>query len=118
MKDGFYVEVKPTDPLSKVRRLFREYSPRIALVTGEKGNLIGIIYRSTIISVTSIKTNYVARNLVERPLLVAEKQSNVKSLLREMVYRDEWTIPLVDGYTPLGTVSLESFVKWINKNEI
>ena len=118
MKDGFYVEVKPTDPLSKVRRLFREYSPRIALVTEEKGSLIGIIYRSTIISVTSIKTNYVARNLVERPLLVAEKQSNVKSLLREMVYRDEWTVPLVERYTPQGTVSLESFIRWINKNEI
>jgi CBS domain-containing protein len=79
--------------------------------------LVGILYRATIITLTSTKSNLHVSSLVERPKILAKNGDNAMSTLRLMLKKDEWTIPLIDKHNkPLGTVSLESFLRWIYKH--
>ncbi|MCE4615170.1 MAG: CBS domain-containing protein [Desulfurococcales archaeon] len=119
IKDSYFLELKPDYPLTKARREFRKYAPRIALVTDERQLLSGIIYRATIITLTSTKSNLYVRSLMERPKILVESLDNAPTTLKLMVDEDEWTVPLInkDG-NPTGTISLEAFIRWIYGNRL
>ncbi|MCE4606486.1 MAG: CBS domain-containing protein [Desulfurococcales archaeon] len=100
--------------MTKARREFRRYAPRIALVTDEHQLLSGIIYRATIITLTSGKSNLCVRSLMERPKILVKSLDDTSTTLRLMVDEDEWTVPIIgsDG-KPTGTISLEAFIRWV-----
>jgi len=80
---------------------------------------VGIIYRATIITLTSTKSNLYVSSLIERPKITVKEEDNSSVILGLMLEEDEWTVPTVtkEG-TPLGTISLESFIRRIYANRI
>ncbi len=93
--------------------MFRTYSPRIALVVRE-GRLEGILYRATMISLTSTRSNLKVADLMEKPRITCSERDRPLDIVSKMISMDEWSIPLTgNGNTALGTVSLESFINLV-----
>lgn len=106
------ISVYPNESGGKVRRIFRELKPRIIAVTNNESKLLGVIYRSSVVSLTSRKTNATAKDLMEMPEYTSKKENNLIQAIKEMIKYDEWSSMVINDEEKLvGGLFLESFIK-------
>ncbi len=108
--------VEPGTPAASVRRLFRATGARLVVVTS-RGKFEGVIYRSSILRLTSTKTEARARDLMEEPPFTLEPQTTLGDALRTMLKYDEWYGVIVDGGVYKGVLGLENVIEAVLDDE-
>jgi len=105
------ISVHPKDSGGKVRKIFRDQKPRSIAVVGEKNKLLGVIYRSSVVALTSRKTNAKAKDLMEDPGYVAKEEDILLEAVNNMIKYDEWTSMIINSKEELlGGLSLDNFI--------
>jgi CBS domain-containing protein len=106
------ISVLPQDSAAKVRKIFRDFKPRTVAVVDNSNKLLGVIYRSSIVALTSRKTHAEAKDIMEFPRYVASLSDNLIETIKNMIYYDEWNVMVIDNNNLLkGGLLLESFIE-------
>ncbi len=106
------VSVHPEDPAGMIRKIFRDQKPRSVAVVGERNKLLGVIYRSSVVALTSRKTNAMAKDLMEDPEYVAREEDPLLETIDNMIKYDEWTSMVTNSKGELlGGLSLDGFIQ-------
>jgi CBS domain-containing protein len=100
----------------EVRRLFRDTGARVVVALDRKGRLAGVIYRSSVLRVTSRKTMARARDLAVEPPVVLSPSETLLNAVNIMLKLDEWYLPVTGGEEVLGLVGLETAISLILDN--
>lgn len=104
------VLVEPLTPVTKLRRLFRDLKLRVAIVA-ERGKLIGLIKRSSLLRVSSTKSEALAKDVMEDPAFTLSESTTVRDAFRLMTKYDEWYGVVVGPeWSILGIVGMEDIV--------
>ena len=101
--------VKPQDPATKVRRLFREFRSRIAVVV-DRERFLGVIYRSSLMHLLSVKSEALALNIMEDPPFTLDVNTKVREAVETMLKYDEWYGVVVDQHSYRGILGLEHVI--------
>jgi len=103
--------VQPDEPATRIRRFFRVTGARVVYVVDRSGRLYGQISRSDILSITSAKSNALARHLASDPPITAQPGDRVGSVVERMLRMDEWYAPVVEGGVLAGRLGLEHVIE-------
>ncbi len=109
----------PDESIGSLRRLVREQRLRvIPVVTDERQlRLAGLVKRSSLLEVSSTRTEARAKDLMSPPRIALSPSYSVRSALKEMLRLDEWYAPVVDnGLRYLGVFGLEDAIRYIVGN--
>ena len=111
--------VSPQEPVTSLRRLFRETRERIAIVVDREDRLEGIVYRGDVLTVTSTKSNALVRDIASEPRVVVGEDDLVDHALRSLLRVDEWYAPVVDSSRRVtGVLGLENIiVRMLDENK-
>ncbi|WP_256205021.1 CBS domain-containing protein [Aeropyrum camini] len=94
--------------IGELRRVLRETGSRILVVANDEGRLEGVIYRSSVILVTSRKSEAKAQDIMDEPPVVLKPHDLLEEAVFSMLKYDEWYSPVVnDAYRILGLLGLE-----------
>lgn len=93
--DTNYPKLSLNDLATKARALMRDYGLRVIPIV-EKDKLVGVIYRTNVLSTTSSKSNLLVRDIVYEPKVVLKINDPVKEALLKMLEADEWYAPVID----------------------
>ena len=104
------ISVSPNIPATRVRRIFRDTATRIVTVTSPDGKLLGVIYRSSIIMLTSAKSEALSRDIAEDPILTLEPTQTIAEAVTKMLKYDEWYTPVLRDNKLAGVLGLESII--------
>ncbi|MCE4611599.1 MAG: CBS domain-containing protein [Desulfurococcales archaeon] len=103
--------VDAEDSYGEVRRVFRESGARIVAVEGARGEFLGVIYRSSVLRVTSRKTQARARDLASDPPATLTPSNTLLQAVNLMLKLDEWYLPVVSEGLLEGFVGLEHAIR-------
>ena len=104
------VLVEPSTPVTRIRRLFRDLKLRVAIVA-ERGKLIGLVKRSSLLRVSSTKSEALAKDVMEDPAFTLSESTTVRDAFRLMTKYDEWYGVVVGPeWSVLGMVGMEDIV--------
>jgi len=105
-------EVAPRSTAASVRRLVRSTGARVVAVT-EKGKLLGVIYRSSLLALSSTKSEALAKDLMEEPPFTFEPDSPLAQVVSAMLRHDEWyAFSAGPDRTYYGAVGLENVISY------
>ena len=106
------ITVYPRDSAAKVRKIFRDFKPRTVAVVDDNAKLLGVIYRSSIVALTSRKTNAEAKDIMETPEYSTGLGANLIETVENMIKYDEWNVMVTDENNVLrGGFFLETFIR-------
>ena len=106
------IKVMPREPATSLRRLFRETRARVIAVTDEKEKLLGLIYRSSIVLLTSRRSYALAKDLMEDPPFTLSSNDSLDSAVKLMLKYDEWYGVVVDNENRLlSMIGLENIIR-------
>ncbi len=104
--------VYPSEPVTSLRRLFRETRERIAIVVDREGRLEGIVYRGDVLAITSSKSNAIVKDLASEPPVVLRENDVVENALRALLRVDEWYAPVLsESRRVAGVFGLENAIQ-------
>ncbi len=95
----------------EVRRVFRESGARIVAVLDSRERFKGVIYRSSVLMVTSRKTMARAKDLASEPPAVLTPSHTLYDAVNLMLKLDEWYLPVVSEGFILGFAGLELAIR-------
>lgn len=102
----------PSEPATRIRRLFRDTLARVAVVADEEGRLLGWIKRHRILVITSTKSEALARDLMEDPPFTLSENNTVGDAFKLMTKYDEWYgIVVGESWRVRGVVGLEDIIR-------
>ncbi|BAA79147.1 conserved hypothetical protein [Aeropyrum pernix K1] len=106
------VTVEKEAPIGEIRRILRDTGSRIVLVVNGEGRLEGVIYRSSVILVTSRKSEAKALDIMEEPAVVLKPSYSLEEAVFSMLKFDEWYAPVVnDANRLVGVLGLETPIR-------
>jgi len=103
---------------TKARALIRDFSLRILPVVNAEKRLVGVISRSSVMTISSSVSPIKVKGIMTMPKHVATMEDDVYQTVREMIRLDEWCIPVVNTPTEKvlkGVLGLENFIENIIK---
>jgi len=104
-------KVHPDEPATRIRRFFRVTGARIVYVVERGGRLFGQISRGDILTITSAKSNALARHLARDPPVRASPDDRVGEVVSRMLDSDEWYAPAVESRVLAGRLGLEDVIR-------
>lgn len=108
--------VKREDLATKARSFMRDLGLRILVVTDEDNRILGVVWRENVLSISSSRSNIRVGDIMDHVVLMGFLGDDVVPLLREMVERDLWYVPVASSRErPLyeGVFGLEMFLEKI-----
>ena len=116
--DTFYPTILPDDPATKARALMRDLGLRMIPVIDGSSHLQGIIRRENILLITSTRSNALAKNIMDNPILSFKPGEDALNAFKVMIELDEWYAPVVDDTRGkfVGVISLDSLLKYLIKS--
>lgn len=103
---------------TKARALIRDFSLRILPVVNAEKRLVGVISRSSVMTISSSVSPIKVKGIMTMPKHVAMMEDDAYQTVREMIHQDEWCIPVVNTLTEKvlkGVLGLENFIENIIK---
>jgi len=87
-------------------------------VIDESSRLQGIIKRENILLITSTRSNALAKNIMDSPILSFKPGEDALNAFKVMIELDEWYAPVVDDTKGkfVGVISLDSLLKYLIKS--
>lgn len=112
LMDPSPVTVRPRDPLTRARALFRSTRARVAYVLEDRSRrLLGRITRADVLAITSAKSNATVETVMEDPPVILGPNDIVADSVKLMLKADEWYAPIVDNERLAGHIGLEHVIK-------
>lgn len=99
---------------TKARALIRDFSLRILPVTNTEKKLLGVVSRSSVMTISSSVSPIKVKGIMTTPKYTATMEDEAYQTVREMIRLDEWCIPIVKTPTENllnGVLSLENFIE-------
>ena len=113
-----YPQLSLNDLATKARAIMRDYGLRVIPVV-EKGRLVGVVYRTNVLSTTSSKSNLLVRDIIYEPKVVLKIDDDVKEAILKMLKADEWYAPVVDESNVFkGIFGIDSIIKEFYNKDI
>ncbi len=112
-----YPHLSLNDLATKARAIMRDYGLRVIPVV-EKRKLVGMVYRTNVLSTTSSKSNLLVRDIIYEPKIVLKVSDKVKEAVLKMLKADEWYAPVITEDNMFkGIFGIDSIIKeFYNKN--
>ncbi len=111
MVSGDVPRVEPHTAATAVRRLMRSTGARVVAVVS-RDRLQGVIYRSTILALSSAKAEATAKDIMEDPPFTLTPSMKVGDAVDLMFRYDEWYGFIVDeGMRYVGVLGLENIIE-------
>lgn len=119
--DSGYPFIYADELATKARAILREHGLRVLPVLDENKRLIGIIYRSDLMKITSSVSPLQVKGILSTPTFLATLNDDVVAVVRRMIRLDEWYIPVVKSTidkTYMGVLGLEHFIRAYLKRNV
>ncbi|ABM80983.1 conserved archaeal protein [Hyperthermus butylicus DSM 5456] len=103
-----------------MRRIIREYYVRVIPVVADEKTLklIGVVRRGNLLYISSTRTEFTARDIMDEPKIVARPSDDARELADRLIETDEWYAPVVDDAGKLlGLVGLENIIGYVVNHE-
>jgi CBS domain-containing protein len=100
--------------VTKARTVIRKQGIRILPIIDENKKLVGIVYRSDIMAVTSTVSPIRVRGVMSKPKFTATLKMEANYAVKKMIQLDEWYTPVINApedSTFEGVLGLENFIK-------
>ncbi len=111
--DPAYPSIEPSFSATRARSLMREKELRMLPVV-EKRILRGVLYRSSILAISSSRSDALVKDLAAEPSVVLEPNDDLRSAVNDMLKCDEWYAPVVSSREAMvysGVLGLEHVLR-------
>lgn len=114
-----YPKISPNSLLTQARALMRDLGLRMLPVVNEDMNLVGVVRREHVLTLTSTKSDAIVANVMEEPHLVFKPEEEDVKVFKTMIEFDEWYSPVVSevGNKYLGVISLDAFLREVIRKD-
>ncbi|MCD6323917.1 MAG: CBS domain-containing protein [Desulfurococcales archaeon] len=114
-----YPSVKLTDLLTSARARLRDYALRMLPAVDDERRLKGVVTRTTILALSSTRSNALVRDVVDNPKLVFRMNEDLRKAYEAMIEFDEWFVPVVNDTTGkyVGVLTLDRYLKEVLASE-
>lgn len=120
--DCGYPSIYVDELATKARAVLREYALRVLPVVDEDKQLVGVVSRSDIMTITSSISAIRVKGIMSTPRFTATTDTDVFQAAREMARLDEWYVPVVkssQNRAYQGMLGLENFIAvFLNRNSV
>ncbi|MEZ0290786.1 MAG: CBS domain-containing protein [Sulfolobales archaeon] len=108
--------LKEKDLATKARALMRDLGLRILVVTDDIERVVGVVWRESILAITSSRSNLLIKDLMSESQIIGFHNECMIDLVRKMLDHDVWYSPIVnssDNKRYVGVFGLETFIERI-----